>query len=313
MRDHVKVREVGLREGLQADPTVVPTDVKVKIGRTLLDAGVPALNAAALVHPKVMPQMADAEALLEGLGETAATISVLAPNSRGVDRALKLREKGLADELLLINAMTDGVLKANGLDRTVEEHLVEVAEMAALGSEAGMRVTVFISSAFGCSIEGHVPQASVVAMVERLMSIGGIDEIVISDSTGQADPLQVRLLLADLAPRVEGFPLTLHFHDSRGAGSANVLAAVESPIENLTLDMSFGGLGGDVPFIPEAAGNVATEDICEMLHGMGIETGVSVEGIIEASRILKEATGRAIQSRVFETGVVGWKRTAVSW
>jgi len=307
VRDEVAIREVGMREGLQSDPTVVPTDVKIELARTLLAAGVESLNAAALVNPQVMPQMADAEELLEGLGPVEATVSVLVPNARGMARALDLHAKGLVDEVHLINSMTAGVLRANGLEITVEQRMEEVAVLADRAAAAGMRVAVFVSSAFGCSIQGSVPEDDVLRMVESLLSTEAVSEIVISDSTGQADPGQVSTMAERVASLVGSFPITVHLHDSRGAGSANALAALLSPLENLTLDCAFGGWGGDVPFIPEAAGNLATEDLCEMLFGMGIRTGIDVEKVAEASRRLSAETGRAIEAKVVATGPVGWK------
>lgn len=307
MRSTVTIREAGPREGLQADPSIVPTDVKVRLLKILVEAGLEAINAVSLVHPKVMPQMADAEEVLERLGPQSARISALAPNRKGVERAVALGQDGLLQEVLLVHATTEAVLQANGIKWSLKENLEEVRELAQLAKEADLRVAAFISAAFGCSVEGWIDPARVCELVGELLQVEQVDEIVISDSTGQADPVQVEALLRMVAPILGSFPTALHFHDSRGAGLANVVAAVRSPIPNLTLDTSFGGLGGDVPFLPEAAGNVATEDLCEMLHGMGVYTGVNVTTVLEASKLLHEVTDRLIQSRVFTVGPVSWK------
>ncbi len=311
-RSYVRIREVGPREGLQADPQVVDTDLKVRMLQMLLEAGVRDVNAIALVHPKAMPQMADAEEVLERLGPVDAVVSALTPNEKAVERALPLAQRGLLDKVFFVHGMTQVVLEANGIRMPVDEHLDHLLRLAARAKEEGdLQVGLFLSASFGCSVEGEVAVERVVANAERIVAAPEVDDLVVSDSTGQADPLQVERLLEALAPVVGDHPLTLHLHDSRGAGTANVLAAVRSDIPNLTLDTAFGGLGGDVPFLPQAAGNVATEDVCEMLHGMGISTGIDVAGVIEVSRALQEATGRHIISRVFTVGPISWKPVPV--
>lgn len=309
-RRAVSIREVGPREGLQADPSIVPTETKVELLRLLIEAGLSAINAVSLVHPKIMPQMADAEEVLEALGPQDVRISALTPNRKAVERAVSLARNALLDEVHLVHAASEAVLRANGIDLSVDENLQEVKDLVdAAKAQGGLRVSVFVSAAFGCSIAGRVDPNYVNEIVSEVVGLTGVDEVIISDSTGQADPVQVEELLDLIAPTVAGFPTGLHFHDSRGSGTANVLAAVRSPIEDLTLDTSFGGLGGDIPFLPEAAGNVATEDTCEMLHGMGIYTGVTVPKVVDASKLLHAATGRLILSKVYTNGPVAWKNS----
>lgn len=308
MRASLTIREVGPREGLQSDPQVVDTATKVKIIQTLAAAGLKHINAVALVSPRVMPQMADAERVLEAIGvKRTFRCSALVPNEVGLSRAGGLAERGLLDEVFLVHAVSEAILRANGISGTVDEHLGTVIEMADRAKGYGLGVGVFISGAFGCSIEGRISEDLVLRTAESLLNCAAVDDVVVSDSTGQADPVQVEVMLERLARAAGSHPLTLHIHNSRGAGSANVAAAVSSSVQNLTIDTGFGGLGGDVPFLPEAAGNVATEDICEMLGGMGIQTGVDVELVVEASRILNGATGRNMQSGVYQAGVVRWK------
>ena len=307
MRSSIAIREVGPREGLQSDPTILDTATKVRLLEMLLAAGVRSVNAVSFVHPRVMPQMADAEEVLESLGPRPQIISALAPNAKALDRAVAMKRRGLLDEVHFVHATTRAVLEANGISMPLDDHLEHVLGMARRATAEGLRTVVFVSAAFGCSVEGRVDPSVVVELSRRLVEQAEVADVAISDSTGQADPGQVDEMLGLLAPVFGSHPMTLHLHDSRGAGMANVLAAVRSSVPDLTLDTSFGGLGGDVPFLPEAAGNVATEDVCEMLHGMGIATGIDVPGVIAVSRLLHEATGRLILSRVFTVGPVRWK------
>ncbi len=313
-RKAVQVREVGPREALQANPEVVPKDVKVQLIRGLAAAGVKAINAVSLVSPKAMPHMADAEAVLEALGPMpGVTISALAPNMRALDRALALHRSGLLDEVHLLHAATQSVLKVNGIQGTVEERLSDILELADSARTSGLRTSVFVSASFGCSMEGEVAPEVPIAIATRLKESGAVDEVVISDSTGQADPRQVSEFLARFASEIGDFPLTLHFHDSRGTALANALAALDSPVEELTLDAGFGGLGGDVPFLPEAAGNLATEDLVEMLHGMGVATGIETSKLLDAGTRFATATGWTFRSQTHAVGIVRWKHRARRW
>jgi hydroxymethylglutaryl-CoA lyase len=307
----VDLREVGLREGLQAQPHVVPTESKVLWATRLINAGYNEINAVSFVRPDLMPQMADAELVLEGVAEALAPstrLSGLAPNQRGVDRAIAARQREQLHDVILVTATTASTLRANGMTAEPERRITEIERWAAVCKEAGLRIVVFISAAFGCSIEGRVEPGVVLNLAQKLGGISGVDEVVISDSTGQADPIQVHNLLTHLADAVPSDKrLGLHFHDSRGAGLANIVAALLSPFQWLALDTAFGGWGGDVPFIPEASGNVASEDVAEMLKGMGYEPGVDVEQVIEVTKEVSLALSMLPRSRVAETGIVRWK------
>jgi hydroxymethylglutaryl-CoA lyase len=313
VRNHVNIREVGPREALQADHGIVATEVKVELIRKLLASGVKSINAVSFVGPKAMPHMADAEAVLEGLGRVdGVIISALAPNERGVLRAIAMAEAGLLDEVHLLHAASEEVLKANGIMRSLEERLEEVIGNAEAAHAKGLRTVVFISASFGCSIKGEIDPRVVIDITRKLYESPAVNEMVISDSTGQADPRQISEMLTTIADLVDDHPISVHLHDSRGAGLANALAALDSPVQNLTIDTSFGGLGGDVPFIPEAAGNVSTEDLVEMLEGMGTRTGIDVRKVLEACEYYQNATGRQLQSRLPIVGPVRWKRERVA-
>jgi isopropylmalate/homocitrate/citramalate synthase len=296
------VREVGPREGFQSHEMVVPTDVKESVLRHVLDSGVRKVNAVSLVSPKAMPQMADAEELLRRIGPVdGVTVSALAPNRRAVQRALALGAKGLITEALLINAMSRSVLAANGITATREEWCNEILELAREAQTGGLRTAVFISAAFGCSIEGPVRPIAVMDEADRLYDSGHVDEVVISDSTGQAGPLQAIAMFSMFRERFNERPVTAHFHDSRGMALANVAATLGAGLSELTIDAAFGGLGGDVPFLPEAAGNLATEELLEMCARSKVETGVDVNLILEAARIAQQAYA---DSRFFPSKVL---------
>lgn len=307
-RASVSLREVGPREGLQVITEPVPIDVKVEIIEKVIASGFREINAVSLVNPKVLPQMADAEEVLERLGpREGICISALAPSKRGIERAARLKERELVSKVLIIHAMSSAVITANGVGRSVEENEEAVLDLAATARSYGLQTAVFVSAAFGCSVEGRIDPVAVVATA-MAMREGPIDEVILGDSTGQGNPWQVRALLDQLAAAGWGErTLGLHLHDSRGAGLANAVAAIESSIENLTLDTSFGGWGGDVPFIPEASGNIATEDLVVMLDGMGVTTGIDAAAAIDTAKTASRLVGVELVSRSPQVGPVRWR------
>lgn len=304
----VSLREVGLRDGLQSRPQVVPTEIKARMLHGLVDAGFRRINAVAFVNPRVTPQMADAERLLETVGVIPNTcISALIPNARGFARARPLAERGLIHEALLLFATTRSVLEANGFRGDLDEVQADTVELCARSKDAGLRTAVFVSATFGCSIEGRVDPEIPLRIGERFRSSGVVDEIVFSDSTGQAVPKQVFDFFSEVRRRFGSFPITAHFHDTRGAGLANALAVLQTGLEQLTLDAAFGGLGGDVPFLPEAAGNLCTEDLVSMLEGCGVSTGIDLERLIEVSRLARAQFPDPLHSHLLEAGPVRWR------
>lgn len=312
-RAKIRIREVGPREGIQTVPNLLSTEMKVELLNDLVASGVREINAVSLVNPKVLPQMADAEAVLESFGvHENVEVSALAPNRRALVRAFPLREKDLIHKIFLIHAMSDAVIRANGVGMSREENLSTVLELAALAQSGGLQTAVFVSAAFGCSVDGEIDPEDVITTVLEMGKESSLDEIIVSDSTGQGNPRQVAYIFSELAARGWGDRLLgLHLHDTRGAGLANAVAAIDSPIENLVLDTSFGGLGGDVPFIPEAAGNIATEDVVIMLDGMGIGTGIDAQGIIDAGRRFSLAADFPLNSKTPAVGPVRWQRKPV--
>jgi hydroxymethylglutaryl-CoA lyase len=286
--ERVVLREVGLRDGLQSRQDVVPTDVKAAVMGCLIAAGFRKINAVALVNPRSMPQVGDSEALLTEVGSTVGvTVSGLVLNARGLERALALGRAGLLDEVHFLHATTKSVLAANSLPADVAENQTSVVAMARTARAEGLRTMVFLSASFGCSIEGPVPPDVPHRMAEQLVTSGAVDEICFSDSTGQAVPVQVYEFFGRAAHLFRGVPMTAHFHDTRGVALANVLALLELDLEQLTIDAAFGGLGGDVPFLPQASGNVCTEDLVSMLERSGVSTGIDLSLVIEAVELVE--------------------------
>lgn len=280
----VSIREVGPREGFQNAEAIVPTDEKVEIIERLVAAGCRDLNVASFVNPSVTPQMADAEDVLERLeSRPDVTYSGLVPNEVGLERAIDVVDSGGAlDQVIFLGSNTDSVLRVNGVDRTADEQLEEIRGYVERAHAAGLETMVGLSASWGCSIEGPVAIESVVERVETVSEFGA-GEVFLSDSTGQATPLQVVELLSRLHEALPEYPITPHFHDARGAGLANVLAALTVPHEHFTFDAAFGGTGGDPPEeMDECVGMVATEDLVCMLEGMDVDTGIDLEVYLEA-------------------------------
>ena len=310
----VDIREVGLREGLQSHGSVLETAEKLEIYSGLHAAGCREMNVVAFVSPKRMPQMADPEGFLRGLAQEphlreGVVLSALVPNERGLDRALAMREEGLLDTVFVVFSESATTLSANGMIAAQDSLLDEIERWAGRARDGGLNVSTFVSASYGCSVEGPVDPARVVEHAARLQGMSGVDEVIISDSTGQADPLQVLRLLTALA---EVLPvdqrLGVHFHDTRGAGLANVFAALASPFEHLVVDAAFGGWGGDWPFVPEAFGNVATEDVVEMLVGLGFDPGIDVAVIQAVTKAYAARTERAVSAKLTDAAPIGWKR-----
>jgi hydroxymethylglutaryl-CoA lyase len=297
----VRIREVGPRDGFQNEPEVIPTDTKVALINCLARTGLQRIEVTSFVRADVIPQLADAADVLEGIDTPASvSVGVLIPNERGLVDALE--NLGRFDEINCFLSASETHNQKN-VNRSVEESLrgLEVVLTRARGE--GLRCEGVISVSFGCPYEGHVEPRRVFEIASRLVSAGA-QEIAFGDTTGMANPRQVRDFFeqarAALDPEVE---LTAHFHNTRGQGLANVLAALETGIDSF--ESSFGELGG-CPVPPGATGNIATEDLVSMLHEMGIETGVDLEALIECSREVQRVLGRPLGSHTLVAGPVDW-------
>ncbi|KWT59206.1 hydroxymethylglutaryl-CoA lyase [Streptomyces albus subsp. albus] len=285
----VRIHEVGARDGLQNESAVVPTEVKAEFVRRLADAGLGTIEATSFVHPKWVPQLADAERLYPMLDGLGVQLPVLVPNDRGLDRALALGARRIA----VFGSATESFAKAN-LNRTVEESLAMFTPVVARAKEEKAHVRGYLSMCFGDPWEGPVPVAQVVRVCRALLDMG-CDELSLGDTIGVATPGHVQALLAAL--NEAGVPtdrLGVHFHDTYGQALANTLAALQHGVT--TVDASAGGLGG-CPYAKSATGNLATEDLVWMLHGLGIETGVDLGRLTATSVWMAEQLGRPSPSR----------------
>ncbi|MEV0318989.1 hydroxymethylglutaryl-CoA lyase [Streptomyces sp. NPDC050658] len=285
----VRVYEVGARDGLQNEKSVVPTEIKAEFIRRLADAGLTTIEATSFVHPKWVPQLADAERLFPLVSDLDARLPVLVPNDRGLDRALDL---GARDVAVFVSA-TESFAKAN-LNRTMAEALAMSEPVVARAREQKVRVRGYLSMCFGDPWEGAVPIAQVVRTAKELLDMG-CDELSLGDTIGVATPGHVLALLAEL--NEEGVPtdrIGVHFHDTYGQALSNTLAALQHGVR--TVDASAGGLGG-CPYAKSATGNLATEDLVWMLDGLGIETGVDLGRLTATSAWMAAQLGRPSPSR----------------
>ncbi|MEU5049963.1 hydroxymethylglutaryl-CoA lyase [Streptomyces sp. NPDC021096] len=286
---HVRIHEVGPRDGLQNEKTVVPVEVKAEFIRRLAAAGLSTVEATSFVHPKWVPQLADAEQLMPLLDGVGARLPVLVPNARGLERALALGVR----EVAVFGSATESFAKAN-LNRTVAESLEMFAPVVETAREAGLRVRGYLSMCFGDPWEGPVPIEQTVRVSRRLLDLG-CDELSLGDTIGVATPGHVAALLAALDEAgVAAGRLAVHFHDTYGQALANTLAALRHGVT--TVDASAGGLGG-CPYAKSATGNLATEDLVWMLDGLGITTGVDL-GLLSATSVwMAGRLGRPSPSR----------------
>lgn len=267
--------EVGPRDGLQNEKVVIPTSVKVDFINRLTASGLQTIEAGAFVHPKWVPQMADAAEVYEQIDKKAGVdYPVLVPNLKGLERAV---ESGVTS-IAIFTAASDTFNKRN-INMTIEESFLNYAPVAHAALNHGMKVRGYVSCACGCPYEGDVPPEKVLEVAARLLDLGCY-EVSIGDTIGVGTPLQVQGLIALLMQVIPASRLAMHFHDTRGTALANTLAALDMGIS--VFDASAGGLGG-CPYAPGASGNLATEDLLYLLHGMGIETGVDLAKVVEAS------------------------------
>jgi len=297
----VRVREVGPRDGFQNEPEIIGTADKVRLIEMLGATGLRRLEVTSFVRPDVIPQLADAEEVLAGvdLPETVS-VSVLIPNERGLERALRHRERFQEINGFLSASETHN---QKNVGRSVADSIAGLERTFARALSEGLRCEAVISTSFGCPYEGHVPVERVLDVAGRMAEAGAV-EVGFGDTTGMANPIQVREFFAAAARALPDIELTAHFHNTRGQGLANVLAALEAGVESF--ESSFGELGG-CPVPAGATGNIATEDLVSMLHEMGIETGIDLGKLIEASRAAQEVLGRPLGSHVLTAGPVRWE------
>jgi hydroxymethylglutaryl-CoA lyase len=285
----ITVVEVGPRDGLQNESADVATTDKIEFVNRLSAAGLPVIEVSAFVSPKWVPQMADATEVFAGIVRRPGTrYTALVPNLAGLERALAAR----VDEVAVFAASSETFSQKN-INRSIDESLAIYREVCDRARAAGLRVRGYLSTAFGCPFEGEVAPDRVADVAARLADLG-VYEVAVSDTIGIAHPGQVGRVLDAVLMRLPVDRLALHFHDTRGTALANVYAALPYGVK--TFDASAGGLGG-CPYAPGAAGNLATDDLIYMLNGMGLETGVSLEAVSEASAFIASKIDHRLPSR----------------
>ena len=288
----VTVVEVGPRDGLQNESSIVPSSTKVAFIEALARAGLPVVEITAFVSPKWVPQMSDAADVARAVTRREGTrYLALVPNRTGLAQAI---DTGLRE--IAIFAAASETFSRKNINQGIDDSLTAYADVAAEARRSGLRVRGYLSTAFGCPYEGAVAVERVVEVAERLIEIG-CEEVAVSDTIGVAHPRQVAEVVGAVSARVPREKIALHFHDTRGTALANVYAALEAGIA--TFDSSAGGLGG-CPYAPGAAGNLATEDLIYLLAGLGIETGVNLKSVVEASNLIAAHIGHPLASRYYQ-------------
>jgi hydroxymethylglutaryl-CoA lyase len=295
---HVTICEVGTRDGFQIEPGFIPTELKVEVVNRLSEAGLPRLEVTSFVHPKVIPALRDAEEVMAKIARRpGAVYAALVPNDTGAVRAV---DAGV-DEIHTVVSASESHNLAN-VNMTIAESLEKLQAVALVAERARIPIVAGVSTAFGCPFEGAVPVEQVEGVVARLVEMGARG-VSLADTTGVANPVQVRRALERLIPKFPGIEWTLHTHDTRAMAIPNILAAMECGVT--CLDASIGGLGG-CPFAPGASGNVCTEDLVHCLHAMGVATGIDLDRLIETSRRVGEIVGRTLPGQVAKAGP--WNR-----
>jgi hydroxymethylglutaryl-CoA lyase len=285
----IRIVEVGPRDGLQNEPASVSTSDKIEFVNRLSAAGLPMIEVSAFVSPKWVPQMADASEVFAGINRQPDTrYTALVPNQAGLDRAIAAG----VDEVAVFAASSDTFSHRN-INQSIDASLANYALVSAQARAAGLRVRGYLSTAFGCPFEGAIAPDRVAEVAVRLIDLG-VYEVAVSDTTGIAHPGQVPRVLEAVLARVPAERIALHFHDTRGTALANVLTAL--PFGIRTFDASAGGLGG-CPYAPGAAGNLATDDLIYMLDGLGMETGVSLAALSEASAFIGSRIDHPLPSK----------------
>lgn len=293
--DRVSVYEVSPRDGLQNEAAPLPLEAKKRLIEALVDSGLDRIELTSFVSPRWVPQLADAEELVASVkAPNGVTLSALCPNAKGFERA---RAVGLHEIAVFMSASETHNRK--NTNKTIEQSLETFSEVVPPALESGMRVRAYVSTVFGCPYEGDVAPKTSLEITQRLLALGCY-QVSLGDTIGVGTPLQTRKLCQMFLAEMPADKLALHLHDTRGTALANALVGLELGIRDF--DASVAGLGG-CPYAPGAAGNLATEDLVYMLHGMGIATGIDLEKLIAAGRVAEAVTGRRLPGKVHQAGL----------
>lgn len=297
----VRFTEVGPRDGFQNWPQPVATETKVRLVRAALAAGIQRVEATSMVSPKWVPQMADGERVLASLSiDELERVRVLVPNLKGLERAV-----GAGARNVIVNVgVTDGFNRKN-LNRTVAETLEDISEVIDAAADDDVRVDASVSVAWGCPFDGPVSADQTIDIAIRLVEMG-VNEVSFGDTIGVAMPGSVGTLATYALDRLGGVDISMHFHDTRGMGLANVYSALEHGIQ--IFEGSIGGIGG-CPFAPRSTGNVCSEDLLFMVQGSGYETGVDVWALVTAAEELEKELGQELPGRLHRAGPPPWPQT----
>jgi hydroxymethylglutaryl-CoA lyase len=291
----IHIEEQGPRDGFQVEAMLIPTELKIKWIEDAVLAGVKRVQMSSFVHPKIVSQMADAEAVCAGVSKKDGVIySGLVLNVKGVERAIKA---GLTH--IAISMSASDTHSRKNVNKSLDEALLEFSEMSRVAKEAGLIVRGGIQCAFGCRYEGQIPEQFVVDLSKRHLDLG-IDELSLADSTGMGNPNQMKRIMSQIVPLAGNLPVILHLHDTEGKGIANMIAAIDCGVTHF--DTAFGGLGG-CPFIKGATGNIATEDVVHCLHQMGYETGIDNQKMIALAKEVEVFLGRKLPGKVKEISI----------
>ena len=294
MKQRIYINDVAVRDGFQIEREFIPTQTKVALIDELSRTGLTKIEVTSFVSPKAIPNMRDAEQVLSLIDRVPDVIyTVLVPNLRGVERAMQCN----VDEINLFCSASESHNRAN-VNRTIAQTLQGFADVMQALSGSDIKVNGSISTSLGCPFEGNVPQENVFKLVDQFLELG-FDGVTIADTTGMANPKQVRELMTAIVKRCPDADLTLHFHNTRGMGLANVLAGLEAGI--VRYDASLGGLGG-CPFAPGATGNICTEDLVHMLEAMDYDTGVNLDRLIKIARGISTIVGHEVPGQVLKAG-----------
>ncbi len=299
MKQRIYINDVAVRDGFQIERNFIPTETKIALIDSLSDTGIAKIEVTSFVHPKLVPNMADAAEVLAHIKRIAGVnYSVLVPNVKGMERAIATHQgEGKIDEINVVLSASETHNRAN-VNRSCEESFADFAVMINMAKDAGIRMNGTVSTSFGCPFEGFVPEARVLGFAQRYVELG-FEGVTLADTTGMANPAQVERMSAEAVKRFPDLPLTLHFHNTRGMGLANVLAGIRAGIVHY--DGSLAGLGG-CPFAPGATGNICTEDMVNMLEDMDFDTGVDLDLLLAAAVKMPMVVGHDVPGQVMRAG-----------
>jgi hydroxymethylglutaryl-CoA lyase len=304
-KNRLYINDVALRDGFQIEPNFVETEEKVKLINRLSQTGLAKIEATSFTSPKAIPNLRDAEHVMRAINrEPGVVYTVLVPNVKGCERALSCN----VDEINLVMSASQSHNRAN-LRMTCEQSLAQFAEIVKFAGPSSVFINGSLSTSFGCPFDGWIPEARILELVQRFLD-AGIKGVTLCDTTGMANPEQVRRLCDAVLQRWPEVPFTLHFHNTRGMGLANVVAALGTGMRKF--DASLGGLGG-CPFAPGATGNVCTEDMVHMLEQMGYDAGVNLDALIEIAKDLAGIVGHDVPGQVIKAGKADRKYPKPAW